>query len=119
MKIKVLTYHKGFVEADIPEDFVFLRVTQMTGDEIIEVYCRDEEWGDSYLYEIIDPDYENRTRNFFDCTYIVTQEQLEFWNDRDKGYHRWNDEDCKKFLTGFVDGDDLSYQWMNREEEEL
>ena len=101
MKIKVLTYHEGFVECDIPDDFTFLRVTMMTGDEIIEVYRDDEEWGDTYLCETIDPDYENRTRDFFDCTYIVRYDQVEEWNNRTPNYNYFGREEFKKSVMNF------------------
>ena len=101
MEIKVLTCSKGFVKVGIPDDFYFLRVTLMSGDEIIEVYRCDLTWGGSYLYKTIDLEAENRTRNFFDATYIVRPDQMEIWNTRREAYHIWQKDEFKEVFDGY------------------
>lgn len=101
MKIKILTHTKGFQEADIPDDFALLRVTLMTGDEIIEVYRHDPRWGDPYLYETLDPGKDNRTRDFLDATYIVSPDNIEKWNTRKDSYHIWQKEFFRITFEGF------------------
>lgn len=103
MTIKTLIHPGRFVENEIPDDFEFLRVTLMTGDEIVEVYCEDRDWGDPYLYDTIDPNGDNRNRSFFDCTYLVYPDQLEEWNKREDGYHRWQYEKFKETFRGYID----------------
>lgn len=102
MKIKILTCSHGFVEAEIPDDFRFLRVTEMTGDEIIEVYLTDPDWGDPYLYETLDEGSEDRAENFFDATYFVYPGQIEEWNTRGYLYYIWEKEKFEKTYKGFV-----------------
>lgn len=87
MEIKILNYEDEFDRLEIPDDFTFLRVTVMTGDEIIEVYRRDPKWGDSYRYETFDSGHGRRERDFFDLTYIVYPEQVEEWNERQSSYY--------------------------------
>ena len=100
MKIKILSHCHGFTETEIPDDFEFLRVTLMTGDEIIEIYKEDIGWGDPYLYKTLDPELNNRTRNFLDCTYIVFPDQIEKWNNRRDSYDRWQREEFEKTFSG-------------------
>ena len=106
MKIKIYDHLIRFEEAEIPDDFAFLRVTVMTGDEIIEVYRYDDEWGDPYLYDTLDPQCGNRTRDFFDASYIVRPEQMELWGERgnqDKWMYYWNIEGfIEKFKNRYV-----------------
>lgn len=79
MKIDV-KYFRGHEEFEIPDDVEFLRVTQMTGDEIVEVYVRDEEWGDPTLWTTLDPNWMSRVRDFFDHSYMVNGSDIEEWN---------------------------------------
>lgn len=104
MKIKVLTHVKGFIEAEIPDEFEFLRVTLMTGDEIIEVYCRDPFWGDAYLHETLDPERDNRSRDFFDCSYIVLRDQLDAWNNRQPRYHIYQENEFEGIFGAWYTG---------------
>jgi hypothetical protein len=102
MKIKVLTHVHGFLEVEIPDDFMFLRITYMTGDEIIEIYREDPMWGDAYLYKTIDKGLEDRSRNFLDATYIVYPDQIEVWNERVNRYHIWQEEKFMKTFKGYI-----------------
>ena len=102
MKIEILTYCNGFVEVEIPDDFEFLRVTYMTGDEIVEVYRRDERWGDPYLYCTLDVACEDRRRDFLDATYIVYPYQLEMWAGRQANYHMHERSKFEAAFKGFV-----------------
>lgn len=105
MKIKVYDHLKRFEETEIPDDFAFLRVTVMTGDEIIEVYRYDYGWGDPYLCDTLDPRRGDRTRNFFDVSYIVHPEQMDLWNERgeqDKWMYYYNKSFMEKFKDRYV-----------------
>lgn len=101
MKIKVLTSNYGFQEAEIPDDFEFLRVTVMTGDEIIEVYRSDPYWSDPYLYCTIDPCKDKRAKDFFDVTYMVRRDQMETWNERGERSQNYYIFEHKKFVKTF------------------
>jgi hypothetical protein len=91
------------VESEIPDDFEFLRVTIMTGDEIIEVYLSDPEWGDAYLYETLDEGIgDGRCRDFLDATYFVYPDQIEDWNKRGGSYHIYEREKFKETYRGYV-----------------
>ena len=100
MKIKILTHCKGFVDAEIPNDFTFLRVTLMSGDEIIEVYGEDPRWGDGRLYKTLDPAFNDRTGNFLDATYIVYPDQIEKWNERGDCYCVWQHKEFSSTYKG-------------------
>lgn len=79
MKIDV-NYFRGHEEFEIPDDVEFLRVTQLTGDEIVEVYVHDEEWGDPKLWDTLDPNGVHRRADFFDHSYMVCGGDIEEWN---------------------------------------
>lgn len=84
MKIKVLNYAGVSKVFDIPDDVYMLRVTVMTGDEIVEVYRWDDNMGCSYLYETIDWNDDDRTKDCLDTTYYVHYSDIERWSQRDR-----------------------------------
>ena len=98
MKIDV-RYFRGHEEFKIPDDVEFLRVTQMTGDEIVEVYVRDKEWGDPTLWGILDPNDEKRARDFFDHSYMVHGTDIE----------EWSKTRSRETMIGYVSADMLLY----------
>lgn len=88
MTIKAYRCNGSFEEIELGDidDLMFLMVTVISGDEIIDVYREDEDWWDPYLDQHIDINASDRTRDFFDAIYTVKPEDLQKWNDRTDSY---------------------------------
>lgn len=105
MKLKIMDFDSNIKEVEIPNDWIFLRVTILSGDEIVEVYAIDEVWGDPYLCGKFDA-RDDRNRSFFDATYIVRRDQIETWNNRSAANSRlfsyYKNQDYMKQYAGYI-----------------
>lgn len=87
MKIRILDFLDNDVIYDIEDTgLLFLKVTVMSGDEIVEVYRADEIFGDGCKSEVFDPSFKKRDKDFLDAVYIVPKEKIEMWNRRSNTY---------------------------------
>lgn len=75
MKIKETEY-------DIPDDFDHIQVRVLTGDEVVTVFNKNGE----IIAGPFDPEGPNRTFDYHDGIYTVTQEGLEEWGERWSSY---------------------------------
>lgn len=83
MKIKIFNWLGDFKEVEIPNDIELIRVTVLSGDEVIEIFRMDKMWDSLYKcgeYQCYPEG--SRKRNFFDCTYVVKWDEIAYWNNR-------------------------------------
>ena len=82
MKIKVFDYKKDYKLVDIPDDWEFIHVTVLSGDEVISV---DNSFASDGSVD--------RMMDFFDGEYTVTREDFDKWDARTSAYNYLYGED--------------------------
>lgn len=89
MKIKVMNYRGIAEEIDLGDisDLDFLLVTVMSGDEIVDIYHRDRQYGDPCRGKHIDVFGDGRHVDFLDAIYKVAPEEIQDWSNRESSYY--------------------------------
>lgn len=76
MKIKIINFEKKKKEIDIPDDFDWIMVLVISGDEIVSVWKDDKRITDFF------DSSNDRYINYFDETYCVAKEDIQKWSNR-------------------------------------
>lgn len=101
-KIKAYDYRGKYEETFIPDDVEILIVKEITGDECIEMYRTEPEFGFGLEWvDDFDPFGFDRTRDCLDALYVI-----HVYNDEE--FTNWNEKRIKP-KNRYIKFDDIIY----------